>query len=89
MAVSGSSITNAQCKGGDIFMANRFVLKSEREVDLKPLVYAFSVEEEQGRPAFFLQVSTGRYYESFLSRFHKVLDQTDKYLLIYNSPSST
>ena len=26
MAVSGSSITNAQCKGGDIFMANRFVL---------------------------------------------------------------
>ena len=33
--------------------------KSEREVDLKPLVYAFSVEEEQGRPAFFLQVSTG------------------------------
>ena len=33
--------------------------KSEREVDLKPLVYAFSVEEEQGRSAFFLQVSTG------------------------------
>ena len=28
-------------------------------MDLKPLVYAFSVEEEQGRPAFFLQVSTG------------------------------
>ena len=26
--------------------------KSEREVDLKPLVYAFSVEEEQGCPAF-------------------------------------
>ena len=26
MSVSGSSITNAQCKGGDIFMANRFVL---------------------------------------------------------------
>ena len=26
MAVSGSSITNAQCKGGDIFMANRLVL---------------------------------------------------------------
>ena len=35
--------------------------KSEREVDLKPLVYAFSVEEEQGRPAFFLQVSSSVY----------------------------
>jgi radical SAM-linked protein len=34
--------------------------KSEREVDLKPLVYAFEVTEaEDGSPSFFLQVSTG------------------------------
>lgn len=33
--------------------------KSEREVDLKPLVYAFEVREEEGKPAFFLSVSTG------------------------------
>lgn len=33
--------------------------KSEREVDLKPLVYACSVSERDGRPEFFLSVSTG------------------------------
>ena len=33
--------------------------KSEREVDLKPLVYAFEVNESEGKPEFFLKVSTG------------------------------
>lgn len=33
--------------------------KSEREVDLKPLVYAFSVSETENNPEFFLSVSTG------------------------------
>lgn len=41
------------------FLITKKTKKSEREVDLKPLVYAFSVEEEQGRPTFFLQISTG------------------------------
>ena len=33
--------------------------KSEREVDLKPLVYAFDVIEAEGKPAFYINVSTG------------------------------
>ena len=33
--------------------------KSEREVDLKPLVYAFDVIEQDGKPAFYINVSTG------------------------------
>lgn len=33
--------------------------KSEREVDLKPLVYAFDVIEQDGKPAFYMHVSTG------------------------------
>ena len=33
--------------------------KSEREVDLKPLVYAFEVIEQDGKPAFYINVSTG------------------------------
>ena len=33
--------------------------KSEREVDLKPLVYAFDVIEVDGKPAFYINVSTG------------------------------
>lgn len=33
--------------------------KSEREVDLKPLVYAFEVKEDEFGPVFFLKVSTG------------------------------
>lgn len=41
------------------FIIMKKTKKSEREVDLKPLVYAFSVEETEERPEFFLQVSTG------------------------------
>lgn len=33
--------------------------KSEREIDLKPLVYAFDVLEQDGKPAFYIHVSTG------------------------------
>ena len=33
--------------------------KSEREVDLKPLVYDLKVEEQEGKPVFFFKVSTG------------------------------
>lgn len=33
--------------------------KSEREVDLKPLVYEIRVDEVDGAPEFFLKVSTG------------------------------
>ena len=33
--------------------------KSEREIDLKPLVYDFKVVEQEGKPAFYIYVSTG------------------------------
>lgn len=33
--------------------------KSEREVDLKPLVYKFTVEEVDGSPVFYIFLSTG------------------------------
>ena len=33
--------------------------KSQREVDLKPLVYDLKVEEQEGKPVFYLRVSTG------------------------------
>jgi len=41
------------------FMIMKKTKKSEREVDLKPLVYAFDVIEQDGRPAFYINVSTG------------------------------
>lgn len=48
----------------EFFQANTFTIlkktkKSEREVDLKPLVYSIQVKEYEGLPAFYLQVSTG------------------------------
>lgn len=33
--------------------------KSERTMDLKPLVYDFSMREKDGKPAFYLNLSTG------------------------------
>ena len=33
--------------------------KGEREIDLKPLVYDFKVIEQDGKPAFYIYVSTG------------------------------
>lgn len=41
------------------FIITKKTKKSEREVDLKPLVEKFSVLEKDGRPCFNLQVSTG------------------------------
>jgi radical SAM-linked protein len=42
------------------FTITKKTKKSEREVDLKPLVYALEVhEDENGNPSFFMQVSTG------------------------------
>ena len=43
----------------DCFTIIKKTKKSEREVDLKPLVYQLSVEEVDAKPAFFIQVSTG------------------------------
>jgi len=33
--------------------------KSERELDLKPLIYDFQVSEREGKPIFYLKVCTG------------------------------
>ncbi len=41
------------------FIITKKTKKSERTVDLRPLVYSFSVEEQEHSPAFFLRVSTG------------------------------
>jgi radical SAM-linked protein len=42
------------------FTITKKTKKSEREVDLKPLVYTLEVnEDENGNPFFFMQVSTG------------------------------
>lgn len=41
------------------FIITKKTKKSEREIDLKPLVYEFSVRGEEWNPEFFLKVSTG------------------------------
>lgn len=43
----------------DTFTIIKKTKKSEKEMDLKPLVYDFSVNELDGKPAFYLKVSTG------------------------------
>ena len=43
----------------DAFTIVKKTKKSEREVDLKPLVYNFEVKEQDGKPAFYIHVSTG------------------------------
>lgn len=43
----------------DTFTIIKKTKKSEREVDLKPLVYAFDVIEQDDKPAFYINVSTG------------------------------
>ncbi|MGN1157128.1 MAG: DUF2344 domain-containing protein, partial [Agathobacter sp.] len=43
----------------DAFTIVKKTKKSEREVDLKPLVYDFKVREQDGKPAFYIHVSTG------------------------------
>lgn len=41
------------------FLIIKKTKKSERTVDLKPLIYRFTVEEQNDSPVFFLQVSSG------------------------------
>ncbi len=52
--------------------------KSEKEMDLKPLVYAFKVIEQNGKPAFYINVSTGSVDnikpELLLASMYKKLD---------------
>jgi radical SAM-linked protein len=43
----------------DSFVITKKTKKSEREVDLKPLVYRFEAQEGENGAEFFLQVSTG------------------------------
>ena len=43
----------------DAFTIIKKTKKSEREIDLKPLVYDFKVIEQDGNPAFYINVSTG------------------------------
>lgn len=33
--------------------------KSEREIDIKPLIYEFAVQKKEEKPSFYLKVSTG------------------------------
>ena len=41
------------------FLITKQTKKSEKVMDLKQLVYAFDVSERDGRPVFYLKVSTG------------------------------
>ncbi len=41
------------------FIIMKKTKKGERELDLKPFVYAFEVFEREGKPVFFVNVSTG------------------------------
>ncbi len=41
------------------FIITKKTKKSERTIDLKPLVYRFTVEEKESKPVFYLRVSTG------------------------------
>ena len=54
-----ASIIDEKFKNQEAFTVIKKTKKNEREVDLKPLVYKFEVNEVDGRPEFFLQVSTG------------------------------
>lgn len=52
-------IVDREFTSKDCFTIIKKTKKSEREVDLKPLVYQLSVEEVDAKLAFFIQVSTG------------------------------
>lgn len=43
----------------EAFTVMKKTKKSEREIDLKPLVYDFKVQEQDGKPSFYINVSTG------------------------------
>ena len=63
--VSPLSLEEWKAKVSELFTdAESFTIikktkKSEREIDLKPLVYDFNVLEQDGKPAFYINVSTG------------------------------
>ncbi|MDY4893044.1 MAG: TIGR03936 family radical SAM-associated protein [Agathobacter sp.] len=52
-------ILETEFSGQPAFTILKKTKKSEREVDLKPLVYDFHIEEQGEKPVFFLRVSTG------------------------------
>ncbi len=54
-----SAMVKEYFAGAESFVIVKQTKKSEREVDLKPLVYDFNVQEEESGPGFFLKVSTG------------------------------
>lgn len=53
------SIIKEQLHDAQAFHIVKKTKKSERELDLKPLVYAFTVEGTEESPEFFISVSTG------------------------------
>lgn len=54
-----TSIIEEHFSNQDTFTVIKKTKKNERQLDLKPLVYKFNVNETDGKPEFFLQVSTG------------------------------
>lgn len=41
------------------FIVTKKTKKSEKQIDIKPLVYKLEIESEDNKPTFFMQVSTG------------------------------
>ena len=58
-AAEFEQIVKEKLQDAQQFLIVKKTKKSEREVDLKPLVYACHVEEEENKPVFVLRVSTG------------------------------
>lgn len=54
-----SAKIDALFTNADAFTIIKKTKKSEREMDLKPLVYDFKVIEQEEKPAFYINVSTG------------------------------
>ncbi|MDY3795953.1 MAG: TIGR03936 family radical SAM-associated protein [Agathobacter sp.] len=52
-------IINKYFHNTDSFNIIKKTKKSEREIDLKPLVYKLEVKEENGKPYFYIMLSTG------------------------------
>ena len=58
-AAQWQEVINREFVQAESFNIIKKTKKSEREVDLKPLVYEIRVVDPDGMPAFFLKVSTG------------------------------
>ena len=52
-------IINKYFHNTDSFNIIKKTKKSEREIDLKPLVYKLEIKEENGKPYFYIMLSTG------------------------------